>query len=146
MKPDLATGDSAAAVTAKPAAGTPPVAAAGTAPSAAAASTPPRCAPCCVVCPLSELGRGGCARVVSLAGAPRLQRRLMALGLRPSAELAVLGRAPGNGPLELRAGTVHLMLRACEARDVIVEVDGPEHLRAPGIRAPSEDAYVLPTV
>jgi ferrous iron transport protein A len=83
----------------------------------------PACAPCCVVCPLSELGRGGCARVVSLAGAPRLQRRLMALGLRPSAELAVLGRAPGNGPLELRAGTVHLMLRACEAQDVMVEVD-----------------------
>jgi len=103
-------------------------------------------APCCVVCPLSDLGRGGCGRVVSLAGAPRLQRRLMALGLRPSAELAVLGRAPGNGPLELRAGTVHLMLRACEARDVIVEVGDAASHPAPARPAPADDAHVLPTV
>jgi Fe2+ transport system protein FeoA len=108
VKPDLATGDfAAAAPTAGPR-------------DAAPTADVPACAPCCVVCPLSELARGGCARVVSLAGAPRLQRRLMALGLRPSAELAVLGRAPGNGPLELRAGTVHLMLRACEAQGVMV--------------------------
>ncbi len=78
-------------------------------------------APCCVVCPLSQLERGACARVVSLAGAPRLRRKLMALGLRPSADLAVLGRAGGHGAMELRAGTVHLMLRADEARDVLVE-------------------------
>lgn len=130
MKPDLATGDSA------PVAATAPVAGEG-----------PACAPCCIVCPLSELGRGGCARVVSLAGAPRLQRRLMALGLRPSAELAVLGRAPGNGLLELRAGTVHLMLRACEANDVLVEVDDPAAFRTAELRrAPLEGAYALPTV
>jgi ferrous iron transport protein A len=130
MKPDLATGDSA------------PIAASVPMPGEGAA-----CAPCCIVCPLSELGRGGCARVVSLAGAPRLQRRLMALGLRPSAELAVLGRAPGNGPLELRAGTVHLMLRACEAHDVLVEVDDPAAVRAAELRrAPTEGAYALPTV
>ncbi|MBW6456042.1 MAG: FeoA domain-containing protein [Trueperaceae bacterium] len=98
------------------------------------------------MCPLSDLGRGGCGRVVSLAGAPRLQRRLMALGLRPSAELAVLGRAPGNGPLELRAGTVHLMLRACEARDVIVEVGDAASHPAPARPAPADDAHVLPTV
>jgi Fe2+ transport system protein FeoA len=58
---------------------------------------------------------------VALAGAPRLRRKLMALGLRPSADLAVLGRAAGHGAMELRAGTVHLMLRADEARDVLVE-------------------------
>jgi len=69
----------------------------------------------------------------------------MALGLRPSAELAVLGRAPGNGPLELRAGTVHLMLRACEARDVMVEVTDATLGEAARL-APAEDAYVLPTV
>lgn len=110
------------------------------------AGAAPACAPCCVVCPLSDLARGGCARVVSLAGAPRLQRRLMALGLRPSAELSVLGRAPGNGPLELRAGTVHLMLRACEAQGVMVEVDGASSPPAPIRPAPADDACVLPTV
>jgi ferrous iron transport protein A len=128
MKPDHATGDSAAVAV------------------GVTAGAAPACAPCCVVCPLSDLGRGGCARVVSLAGAPRLQRRLMALGLRPSAELAVLGRAPGNGPLELRAGTVHLMLRACEARDVMVEVDDTTNLRPPAHPVPADDAHVLPTV
>jgi ferrous iron transport protein A len=128
MKPDHATGDSAAVAV------------------GVTAGAAPACAPCCVVCPLSDLGRGGCARVVSLAGAPRLQRRLMALGLRPSAELAVLGRAPGNGPLELRAGTVHLMLRACEARDVMVEVDDTTSLRPPAHPVPADDAHVLPTV
>jgi ferrous iron transport protein A len=139
MKPDLATGDFVAAST---------TAAAADVAMAAPGRTdsPPACAPCCVVCPLSDLARGGCARVVSLAGAPRLQRRLMALGLRPSAELAVLGRAPGNGPLELRAGTVHLMLRACEARDVMVEVDDTTNLRPPAHPVPADDAHVLPTV
>ncbi len=100
MKPDRATGESARGADCD---------AVGT-------------APCCVVCPLSHLERGACARVVSLAGAPRLRRKLMALGLRPSADLAVLARAPRNGAMELRAGTVHLMLRADEARDVLVEL------------------------
>ncbi|MDF1522612.1 MAG: FeoA domain-containing protein [Trueperaceae bacterium] len=99
-------------------------------PTAASEAT----APCCVRCPLSSLQRGACARVVSLAGAPRLRRRLMALGIRPSAELAVLGRAPNRGPLELRAGTVHLMLREHEARDVLVEL------------ADAEGRYALPTL
>ena len=134
MKPERITGDSSVEA-----------ATATSTVSAAPIGAPPACAPCCVVCPLSDLARGGCARVVSLAGAPRLQRRLMALGLRPSAELAVLGRAPGNGPLELRAGTVHLMLRACEARDVMVEVTDATLGEAARL-APAEDAYVLPTV
>jgi hypothetical protein len=70
----------------------------------------------------------------------------MALGLRPSAELAVLGRAPGNGPLELRAGTVHLMLRACEAQGVMVEVDDASGRPVAIRQTPPDDACVLPTV
>jgi Fe2+ transport system protein FeoA len=95
--------------------------------------------PCCVVCPLSALGRGGCARVVGLSGAPRLQRRLIALGLQPSAELAVLGRAPRGGCMELRAGTVHLMLRSSEADEVLVEV-------APAFDRVPDGDHALPTV
>lgn len=49
----------------------------------------------------------------------------MALGLQHSAELSVLGRAPHHGPLELRAGSVHLMLREDEANGVLVEVTDP---------------------
>lgn len=103
------------------------------APADAGAATPACTGPRCVVCPLSALSRGMCARVVRLTGAPRLRRRLMALGVRPSAELAVLGQAPNQGPFELRAGTVHLMLRAHEAREVLVEVE-------------DTDRYALPTV
>jgi len=84
---------------------------------------------CCPVCPLSALPAGGQARVVGLACAPRVRRRLMALGVCPSAEVCVLGRAPGRGPLVIRAGTVHLMLREHEAADVHVQ---PETPRAAG--------------
>jgi Fe2+ transport system protein FeoA len=92
------------------------------------------------ICPLGTLSRGLCGRIVSLAGAPRLQRRLMALGLQHSAELSVLGRAPHHGPLELRAGTVHLMLREDEANDVLVEVtDVPPPVPV----APDPDAHVV---
>jgi Fe2+ transport system protein FeoA len=122
MKPDLPTGDCACATSASP---------------------------CCVVCPLSELGRGGCARVVGLSGAPRLQRRLMALGLHPSAELAVLGRGPNDGPMELRAGTVHLMLRACEAAGVMVEVasaTASATASASAFARVPDGAHALPTV
>jgi len=108
--------------------------------SGGAEAPTPACTPCCIVCPLSDLARGGCARVVGLAGAPRLRRRLMALGLQPTAELAVLGRAPNDGPMELRAGTVHLMLRACEAAGVLVERTPPPYGRSP------EDAHALPVV
>lgn len=82
-------------------------------------------AACCPVCPLSALPAGGQARVVGLACGANVRRRLMALGVCPSAEVCVLGRAPGRGPLVIRAGTVHLMLREHEAADVHVQPDAP---------------------
>jgi Fe2+ transport system protein FeoA len=97
---------------------------------------------CCVVCPLSSSEPRRLRPRGQLSGAPRLQRRLMALGLHPSAELAVLGRGPGGGCMELRAGTVHLMLRACEAHDVLVEVDDPRLERVPR----GGGRHALPTV
>lgn len=77
----------------------------------------------CAVCPLDALACGRSARVVSLGGAPRVVRRLLALGVRPSTRCRVLGRAPHGGPLHLRAGSVHLMVRASEAADVLVRPD-----------------------
>ncbi len=91
------------------------------------------------VCPLGTLDRGRCGRIVGLEGAPRLRRRLMALGLQHSAELRVLGRAPHHGPLELRAGTVHLMIREDEANDVLVEVTNAP---VPAVVAADSDARV----
>lgn len=75
----------------------------------------------CPVCPLSHLGCGRGGRVVRLAGAPRIVRRLLALGVRPSIECHVLGRSPNGGPIHLRAGSVHLMVRSDEADDVLVQ-------------------------
>jgi len=74
----------------------------------------------CEVCPLDAMRCGDAARVVRLSGAPRTMRRLLALGLRPSAPCQLLGRSPAGGPLHLRAGSVHLMLRADEAAEVYV--------------------------
>lgn len=87
--------------------------------SAAAAVDPE-----CVVCPLSALGCGQRGRVVGFARHAPASRRLLALGIRPSVECLVLGRAAAGGPLRLRAGTVHLMLRSGDADGVLVEVVG----------------------
>lgn len=88
---------------------------------------PPGTCGCRRVCPLSALELGCCARVVDVRGARHLRRRLLALGVRPSAELRIVGRAPQRGPLELRVGTVHLMMREHEAQKVIVEFAQAEH-------------------
>lgn len=68
---------------------------------------------------------GQAARVVRLAGAPRTRRRLAALGVRPSTRCELLGRSPAGGPLHLRAGSVHLMIRPDEAADVLVLPEAP---------------------
>jgi ferrous iron transport protein A len=73
---------------------------------------------------LSHLADGDRATVVGLACAGGIRRRLLALGVCPSAEVCVLGRAPAGGPLAIRAGTVRLMLRVHEAAAVEVERGG----------------------
>lgn len=90
----------------------------------------------CGLCPLDALGCGRGARIVRLDGAPRTMRRLLALGVRPSIACQVLGRAPNGGPIHLRAGSVHLMVRAAEAADVLVQPD----------RLGVGDADVLPSL
>ncbi|MDZ7802199.1 MAG: FeoA domain-containing protein [Trueperaceae bacterium] len=76
------------------------------------------------VCPLSALACGAGGTVVQLPENPRVARRLSALGIRPSIACHVLGRTPLGGPIHLRAGSVHLMLRTCEAAGVLVVPDG----------------------
>lgn len=76
---------------------------------------------CCSGCHLDELEPGCSGRVLRFTCGHHLRRRLMALGVCPSAEVCVLGRAIGRGPLVVRAGTVRLMLRPEEAAGVEVE-------------------------
>jgi len=75
----------------------------------------------CEMCGLDAIACGLPARVVRLSGTPRIVRRLLALGVRPSTTCEVLGRTPGGGPIHLRAGSVHLMVRASEAAEVLVQ-------------------------
>lgn len=90
-------------------------------------------APCCTRCGLSELPDGCLGRVVRFSCAQPLRRRLMALGVCPSAEVCVLSRAPAGGPLVVRAGTVRLMLREHEAASVEVDpVEAEPHPARPG--------------
>lgn len=105
----------------------------GSAPDSSLGSTCSDPADACDVCPLDAMRCGDTARVVRLGGAPRLVRRLAALGVRPSTRCRLLGRSPAGGPLHLLAGSVHLMLRADEAAEVLVlperESDDPNGLR-----------------
>lgn len=70
--------------------------------------------------PLCDLPRGTAARVVGVDAGPDARRRLLAVGVRPGAEVRLLGRAWGGDPLEVLCGGVHLMLRVETARTVRV--------------------------
>jgi ferrous iron transport protein A len=70
--------------------------------------------------PLPCLRRGEVARIVRVDAEPAARRKLLAVGIRPGAEVEVLRRAPGGDPLEIVCGSVHLMIRAQQARGVWV--------------------------
>ncbi|MDZ7706277.1 MAG: FeoA family protein [Trueperaceae bacterium] len=107
----------------------------GIAPVSGAQATLPVAGDRCELCPLTALGCGDGGRVVRLSGAPRIVRRLLALGVRPSTRCHVLGRTPSGGPLHVRAGSVHLMLRSDEASEVLIERDDGK-----------ENAHVVPAL
>ena len=86
----------------------------------------PRDAPC-ELCGLDRLACGRAARIVKLAGAPRTVKRLLALGVRPSTVCHVVGRSPNQGPLHLRAGSVHVMVRADDAAHILVDASDDAH-------------------
>jgi ferrous iron transport protein A len=69
---------------------------------------------------LSDLRNGVPARVVALEAVDGLAARMRALGLRPGRELAVVRRSRFGGPLQVRVGTTDLVVRAREARRVLV--------------------------
>ncbi|MDR9392464.1 MAG: FeoA family protein [Trueperaceae bacterium] len=95
-----------------------PVSASAVTPDGAATRDGP-----CEVCGLDQLACGRAARIVKLAGAPRTVKRLLALGVRPSTVCHVVGRSPNQGPLHLRAGSVHVMVRADDAAHILVDAD-----------------------
>ncbi len=69
---------------------------------------------------LSELSPGNAADVVAVEADTDLQLRLAAFGFRPGHRVLVMRRAPLHGPLQVRVGQTDVMLRASEARAVVV--------------------------
>jgi ferrous iron transport protein A len=70
--------------------------------------------------PLSSVNEGVLVRVRSLPSHPVLHQRLLALGVRPGAEIEVLRRGRPGGILHLACGFVEFMLRHDHAHELDV--------------------------
>ena len=67
---------------------------------------------------LDQLPSGEHATILALHAEAALERRLLALGLRPGQAVCLLRRGLMNGPLHVRVGTTELMLRRQEAQRI----------------------------
>ena len=70
---------------------------------------------------LSDLPRGGTARVKRVGGQDEVSVRLLEMGLTPGVEVRCLGAAPLGDPLEFEVRGYRLSLRRQEAALVEVE-------------------------
>ncbi|MEB3322081.1 MAG: FeoA family protein [Synechococcaceae cyanobacterium] len=68
--------------------------------------------------PLSAIREGCRVRVETLPPDPMLQRRLLAMGVRPGVELEVLRRGRPGGILHIACGFLEFMLRREHARQL----------------------------
>ena len=66
----------------------------------------------------AELAVGESARVVRIAGADEVSRRLLEMGVTPGVEIRRLGAAPLGDPLEFELRGYRLSLRRNEAEHV----------------------------
>ena len=73
---------------------------------------------------LDELPLGQTAKVLKLTGNGAVRRRLMEMGITPSAMVEAVRRAPMGDPLDVKVRGYHLSLRREEAASV--EVMSPE--------------------
>lgn len=70
--------------------------------------------------PLTSVQRGMRVLVETLPAHPVLMQRLLALGVRPGAEIEVLRRGQPGGILHLACGFLEFMLRHEHAREMAV--------------------------
>ena len=75
--------------------------------------------------PVCNLPRGARAVIRTVCGHddPRVQRRLLDLGLRPGAPVHLVRKAPFGGPVVLRVADYDIALRPSEARCLLVDAD-----------------------
>jgi ferrous iron transport protein A len=69
---------------------------------------------------LDQLALGQSAKVIKLTGAPSVRRRLMEMGITPSALVEAIRWAPLGDPLDIKVRGYHLSLRREEAAAVEV--------------------------
>ena len=77
---------------------------------------------------LDQLPSGEHATILALHAEAALERRLLALGLRPGQAVCLLRRGLMNGPLHVRVGTTELMLRRQEAQRIDIIQIGRAHV------------------
>ncbi|MFT3888383.1 MAG: FeoA family protein [Arachnia sp.] len=69
---------------------------------------------------LDTLPNGQASTIVGFDGDDAVARRLCDLGFAPGEDVVRLRRAPLGGPVMFRVGGVEIVLRASEARRVVV--------------------------
>lgn len=72
---------------------------------------------------LNQLEPEQSAQISRLSGSLPSVRRLVALGLRPGADVRLVRRAPLGGAFQIALGDSHIALRAQEAGQVHLELN-----------------------
>jgi Fe2+ transport system protein FeoA len=68
---------------------------------------------------LSTLRKGECAFITGIHAPDSTRIRLQAMGLRTGREAEVI-RCPRIGPMQIRVGSIHLIMRRCDAARVSI--------------------------
>ncbi len=71
----------------------------------------------------AELAVGEIGRVIRIAGADEVSRRLLEMGVTPGVEIRRLGAAPLGDPLEFELRGYRLSLRKAEAAHVELDTN-----------------------
>ncbi len=72
------------------------------------------------VVPLTCVADGTAVLVEQLPGHPQLRSRLLAMGVKPGAQIEVLRRGRPGGILHLACGALEFMLRREHAQELVV--------------------------
>jgi Fe2+ transport system protein FeoA len=71
---------------------------------------------------LSNLGIGDRAFITGIHAPDGMRQRLQSMGLRTGREAEVI-RSSRLGPMQIRVGSIHLIMRRCDAARVIISAD-----------------------
>ena len=70
--------------------------------------------------PLNTLESGDTAVIKEFADNPRLQSRLVEMGVLPGKKIRLIKKTPFKGPLEVKIRSYHLSIRWLDAGQILV--------------------------